>query len=238
MDAFLIKKHHAEEQQKPMLKQSNIQKRKNGKTGFMHTQNNRIYRGLNACKNSSDNKRKRNVRANNKGKIGGIRVHEQVEYVVQAIKSSDSLPLKRPKQFTLQVFAALYAHGLQPIESEYCILNVEKNICTAIDLVCLNSQNEYCIVSLKTGYDSEQLSERTAQEHLQQILFEVETFEQFTSNPVSHAYILYVYKGFEGRKQTSKKKVDKNNCLLRVLQCRDVNDLLYYLKGAQMKKIK
>lgn len=223
------------------LKPSHIQKRGENKPGFIDIMTRRIYRGLNAC--SAPTKFSWNPRAKNNGVLGGLRVHEQVEYVIKAMSSLETLvPLKRPKQFTLQVFAALCAHSLVPVESEYCILNKEKNICTAIDIICLNSANEYCIVSLKTGYDPDRVPRKSADEHRSQLMFEVETFENFTEHTAAHAYILYTYRDF-GKKKAMKKqeRMNSNDVLGRLLyclRCSNLNDLMFYLKGAQLKKIK
>lgn len=82
----------------------------------------------------------------------GAAVDAQVSRLSKA--SASARRGARKLQLTNHVFDALAYHKLEPIEAQRVVLDEQRGLATAVDIVCVNKEraDELVLVELKTGY--------------------------------------------------------------------------------------
>ena len=90
--------------------------------------------------------------------LQGVRVHMHVCHIVECLQFGSVCTcrarFKHPAKATKgarAIMHALQVMGLYPIASEVMLLAPKWNLATRADLVCVNGEGEYVLVSLKTG---------------------------------------------------------------------------------------
>lgn len=91
-----------------------------------------------------------------RGPGGGMRrgraVDGQISKLVRA--GPKARKLTRPLKLTSMFFAALDRHGLEPVDAQRVVVDAQRGLGTAIDVVCQRG-DEIVLVELKCGYDGD-----------------------------------------------------------------------------------
>lgn len=95
---------------------------------------------------------------NGDGRRRGAAVDAQVSRLAKASPSVRNA--SRKLLLTKVTFDALAYHGLHPIEAQRVVLDVNRRLATAIDVVCVNAErsDELWLIELKTGFRGDRSS--------------------------------------------------------------------------------
>lgn len=88
------------------------------------------------------------------GEGGGLRRGKAVDAQVSRLAKGSEAMRKRSRMLKLTrlAFNALAYHGLVPVDAQRVVIDRERGIGTAADVVCLRGQSELVLVELKTGF--------------------------------------------------------------------------------------
>ena len=88
------------------------------------------------------------------GAGGGLRRGKAVDAQVSRLAKGSEALRKRSKMLKLTrlAFNALAFHRLVPVDAQRVVIDPERGIGTAIDLVCMRGDHELVLVELKTGF--------------------------------------------------------------------------------------
>ena len=88
------------------------------------------------------------------GAGGGLRRGKAVDAQVSRLAKGSEALRKRSKMLKLTrlTFNALAYHGLVPVDAQRVVIDAERGIGTAVDVVCMRGQSELVLVELKTGF--------------------------------------------------------------------------------------
>jgi len=88
------------------------------------------------------------------GEGGGLRRGKAVDAQVTrlAVSSASMRKHSRMLKLTRLFFGALAYHGLTPVGSQRVVVDRERGIGTAVDVVCTRGKHELVLVELKTGF--------------------------------------------------------------------------------------
>jgi hypothetical protein len=88
------------------------------------------------------------------GEGGGLRRGKAVDAQVSRLAASSVLVRKHARMLKLTrlFFGALAYHGLTPVGSQRVVIDRERAIGTAVDVVCMRGKCELVLVELKTGF--------------------------------------------------------------------------------------
>tara|TARA_B100001057_G_scaffold461069_3_gene512741 strand:- start:1035 stop:1772 length:738 start_codon:yes stop_codon:yes gene_type:complete len=88
------------------------------------------------------------------GAGGGLRRGKAVDAQVSRLAKGSEALRKRSRMLKLTrlTFNALAYHGLVPVDAQRVVIDAERGIGTAIDVVCMRGQAELVLVELKTGF--------------------------------------------------------------------------------------
>lgn len=99
-----------------------------------------------------------------KGKQGGRRrgraVDAQLTALINGTKSRSAMRLHSLSKYVL---CALKAKGLTPVLAQRAVMNGQRNVATAADILALGPDNSLVVVELKTGHDQGRLLPATKQ---------------------------------------------------------------------------
>mgnify|MGYP001244084966 CR=1 FL=1 len=89
-----------------------------------------------------------------KGQKGGLRRGKAVDAQVSRLANVSEKARRSAKmlKFTRLAFSALSYHKLVPVGSQRVVLNDNKRLGTAIDVVCMRGDDELVLVELKCGF--------------------------------------------------------------------------------------
>ena len=85
---------------------------------------------------------------------GGLRRGKAVDAQVSRLAKASEAMRKRSKMLKLTriTFNALGYHGLVPVDAQRVVIDLQRGIGTAIDVVCMRGEHELVLVELKTGF--------------------------------------------------------------------------------------
>lgn len=88
------------------------------------------------------------------GEGGGLRRGKAVDAQVSRLANASMLARKHSRMLKLTrlFFGALTYHGLTPVGSQRVVIDRERGIGTAVDVVCMRGKHELVLVELKTGF--------------------------------------------------------------------------------------
>ncbi len=88
------------------------------------------------------------------GEGGGLRRGKAVDAQVTRLAVSSALMRKHSRMLKLTrlFFNALAYHGLTPVGSQRVVIDRERGLGTAVDVVCMRGKHELVLVELKTGF--------------------------------------------------------------------------------------
>lgn len=88
------------------------------------------------------------------GANGGLRRGKAVDSQVSRLANASALMRKHSKMLKLTrlFFNALAYHGLVPVGSQRVVIDPQRGIGTAVDVVCTRGNHELVLVELKTGF--------------------------------------------------------------------------------------
>ena len=88
------------------------------------------------------------------GAGGGLRRGTAVDTQVSRLAKASEALRKRSKMLKLTrlTFNALAYHGLVPVDAQRVVIDAERGIGTAADVVCMRGDHELVLVELKTGF--------------------------------------------------------------------------------------
>lgn len=199
---------------------------RDGKPGFElvyeNEKHNRIVRGItsvippvfgnddmNAIITASQNKRNESNLSSRK--MGSL-VHNHVFHMVECAHGtckcgrSRSIQLKDMNIFSKLILRVVKEKGWAPLRSELGIYSPEMNLATQIDLLCMNEELQFILVSIKTGYAQyakenktftfksplEDIWDTRKNRHQLQLLIEKLILERNYKITISHAEVIYV----------------------------------------------
>ena len=88
------------------------------------------------------------------GEGGGLRRGKAVDAQVSRLAKGSEALRKRSRMLKLTrlTFNALAYHGLVPVDAQRVVLDRERGIGTAVDVVCMRGEHQLVLVELKTGF--------------------------------------------------------------------------------------
>ena len=88
------------------------------------------------------------------GAGGGLRRGKAVDAQVSRLAKGSEALRKRSRMLKLTrlTFNALAYHGLVPVDAQRVVLDRERGIGTAVDVVCMRGEHQLVLVELKTGF--------------------------------------------------------------------------------------
>lgn len=88
------------------------------------------------------------------GAGGGLRRGKAVDAQVSRLAKGSEAMRKRSKMLKLTrlTFNALAYHGLVPVDAQRVVIDSDRGIGTAVDVVCMRGEAELVLVELKTGF--------------------------------------------------------------------------------------
>jgi len=91
------------------------------------------------------------------GEGGGLRRGKAVDAQVSRLAKGSEALRKRSRMLKLTrlTFNALAYHGLVPVDAQRVVIDRERGIGTAVDVVCVRGEAELVLVELKTGFSGD-----------------------------------------------------------------------------------
>ena len=88
------------------------------------------------------------------GAGGGLRRGKAVDAQVSRLAKGSEALRKRSRMLKLTrlTFNALAYHGLVPVDAQRVVIDRERGIGTAVDVVCMRGEHQLVLVELKTGF--------------------------------------------------------------------------------------
>tara|TARA_B110000444_G_scaffold167983_1_gene156886 strand:+ start:898 stop:1665 length:768 start_codon:yes stop_codon:yes gene_type:complete len=89
-----------------------------------------------------------------RGVDGGLRRGKAVDSQVSRLAKGSAAARKGATmlKLTRHCFAALDHHGLKPVEAQRVVLDAQRGVATAVDVLCQRADDELVLVELKCGY--------------------------------------------------------------------------------------